>query len=96
MIRKIEIEFALPVEITDEDSRVIYEWVERKARQNQPEGWVHWAAEMGSKMHLSAIDARFLGKELDPEGPPSGEPIFDDSILYIGTAARERRGGEKD
>ena len=89
MITRIEIDFALPVELTAEEVRWINSFVQRIAKRHEPEGWVHWCAEYGSKPQLSQFDAVFLGKVPDPSAPMSGEPTFDDSVLYLATAARE-------
>ena len=89
MIRKIEVEFALPVELTDDEQRSICEMVQRIAKRHQPEGMVHWQFGCGSKPLFSQADCRFLGKPVDACQPETGEPTFDDEVFYIETAARE-------
>ncbi len=95
MIRKIEIAFALPVELTDEEMRKLCDFVQRIAKRHQPEGMVHWQSGCGSKPIFSQTDAMFLGKAVDPNAPASGEPTWDDEIFHIDTFAREIYPGEK-
>ncbi len=94
-IRKIEIEFALPVELTDEEQRTILDMVQAIAKRHQPEGMVHWQSGCGSKPIFSQADARFLGKPVDPNAPESGEPEWDDEVFHIETCAREAYPGER-
>jgi hypothetical protein len=93
--KRIEIDFALPVTLTDIETRQLCNLIQVIAKRHQPEGWVHWQSGCGSKPSFSQADARFLGKEVDLSMPESGEPTFDDSIFYIETTARERYPGEK-
>jgi len=46
---RIEIEFALPVTLTDEEMRQFCEIVQKIAKRHQPEGWVHWQSGCGGK-----------------------------------------------
>jgi hypothetical protein len=90
MIRSIEIEFALPVRLTDDETRWLERFTQVVAKRNEPAGWVHWASGFGSKPHFNAFDCGFLGKPFDPEGPAAGEePTFDTEVFYIETSARE-------
>ena len=89
MINKIEIDFALPVELTDREMQVLDSLIQRVAKRHEPAGMVHWCAECGDKPSFSQADAQFLGKTIDPNAPVTGEPTFDSSILYFATFARE-------
>ena len=89
MIRRIEIEFALPVELEDAECRDLCIMIEKIARRHQPEGWYHWQAGAGSKPHFSRADCIFLGKSPEPDAPDQGEPTFDDEVFHIETFARE-------
>lgn len=88
MIRKIEIEFAIPVELEDEEMRELDALVQRVAKRHEPEGHVHWCSGQGQKPLLSKADARFLKKEPRPDAPETGEPEWDPDILYIETSCR--------
>lgn len=89
MIKRIEIEFALPVEISDVQHVALDRVIDDICKKNCPEGWAFWPAGIGSKPTWSRMDALFLGKEPDPDAPDTGEPTFDDSILHVECAARE-------
>lgn len=88
-IHRIKIDFALPVELSDDEYRWFSDIVQRISKRHQPEGMVHWCAGQGSKPNFSQADQRFLGKEIDPDAPLSGEPTWDDTIYVIETCARE-------
>jgi|SRR6185312_15226776 len=88
-ITKIEIDFALPVTLTDGEMRRLCDFVQGVAKRHQPEGMVHWQSGCGQKPTFSQADCRFLGKPVDPNAPETGEPTFDDSIFHIETTARE-------
>lgn len=94
-IQSIGISFAVPVTITRDMERVLVEWIETLARAHQPEGCVHWLAEMGYRPRLSQSDARFLGRPVDADAPESGEPTFDHSALSYVTECRERYDDER-
>lgn len=95
MIRKIEIDFALPVELTKEEMQHLCNFAQTIAKRHEPEGMVHWQSGCGSKPSFSKADARFLGKEVNPDAPETGEPTFDDEIFYIETFAREAYPNER-
>ncbi len=94
MITKIEVDFALPVELTGDEMMQIHKIVDAAARRTETKELVHWASGIGSKPHLSLADSRFLGKEPEEGAPERGEPTFDDSVYYIETTARERYESE--
>lgn len=94
-IRKIEVSFAIPVEITDKEMMQLDGMIQTIAKRNQPDGYVHWCAECGSKPHWSKADGRIFGREVDEDAPELGEPTFDDDVLYFATCCRERYAGEK-
>jgi hypothetical protein len=94
-IRQIEVSFAIPVDVTDDEMQLLDGMIQRIAKRNQPEGFLHWCAEVGAKPRWSKTDARIFGLETDPDAPESGEPTFDDEVLYFATCCRERYEGEK-
>jgi len=94
-VRRIEIDFALPVELTDDEMRQLCNMVQVIAKRHQPEGWVHWQFGAGQKPVFSQADCRFLGKPISPDAPETGEPTFDEEVFYIETTAREAYPGEK-
>lgn len=86
----IEISFAIPVELSEQQEHRLYDLISDIARANTPDGHVHWLSSYGSKPQLSQADQRFMGKPVDPSAPQSGEPTFDDSVLYFETYCREQ------
>jgi hypothetical protein len=90
MVRKIEIQFAIPVELTDSEIRMLGDLTQKIAKRHEPPGYFHWSAGCGSKPHFSRADARFLGKEAEPDAPERGEPTFDDEVFCIETAIRQQ------
>lgn len=89
-VKRIEIDFAITVELSSLDQRMLCELVQRIAKENTPDGMVHWQFGIGSKPQFSQKDAIFLGKEVDPNTPLEGEPTFNDEIFFIETACREK------
>jgi len=91
-IEKIEVDFAIPAFISGEQMHRLANLIEEIARapKNTPVNGVHWQSGSGSKPQWSQFDAGFLGKKVDPKAPATGEPTFDDSILYFETSAREK------
>lgn len=89
-IRAIEISFAVPVQVTQRQQKLIHDMVSDivDAPWNQFEDGVHWPAGSGSKPQWSKADAAFLGKRTNPNAPDSGEPTFDDSVFTIESDAR--------
>lgn len=89
-LRKIEAEFAIPVYLSIEQERQLHNLLDdiTHALCNQPEGGTHWVMSYGSKPSYSQADLRFLGRPVDPNAPPSGEPTYDDEIFYFETHAR--------
>ncbi len=94
MINRIEVDFAIAVELTDEEMRTLHVLIQRVAKRHQPPGQVHWCSGTGSKPIFSQADSLFLGKPVDPDAPTSGEPAFDDSVLYFETTCREAYASE--
>jgi hypothetical protein len=68
-IRRIEVDFALPVELTDKEMQQICEIVNNAARRTETEEIVHWQSGCGSRPKFSKADALFLGKEADDDAP---------------------------
>ena len=90
MIQRIEVAFAVPVRLTDDQEHRLTDLIAEIARANTPAGHSHWLFSHGTKPIWSQADAAFLGKPVDPEAPESGEPSFDDAVLYFETAVREK------
>lgn len=95
-IHRIEIDFAIPVELTREHERFLLGMLDDVCKRNTPAGHVHWVFGHGFKPLWSQQDALFLGKTPDPNAPEAGEPAFDDSILSIETYCRERYPEERE
>lgn len=93
-VERVEIDFAIPVEITSDQHQRLAAIVQEIAKANCPDGWVHWASGFGDRPKWSKHDAEFLGKDADPDAPQSGEPTFEDSVYCIETSAREAWPGE--
>jgi hypothetical protein len=89
MITKIEIEFELPIELSDEEMQWLDKFCGRICKRECPDGWAFWSAGFGSRPNFSQADQRFLGKEVDPNAPAAGEPTWDDTVYHIDCAARE-------
>jgi hypothetical protein len=94
LIRRIEVNFAIPVDITDSEMQQLDSLIQTIAKRNQPSGYLHWCAECGSKPRWSKTDGRALGIEVSEDAPESGEPTFDDDVLYFATFCREKYEGE--
>ena len=88
-ITQIRIDFAIPVELTDEEMQALSGFVQDVCDRHCPEGWVYWQSGAGSMPVFSQSDAFFLGKEIDPNAPESGEPTFDHEVFHLDTSARE-------
>lgn len=90
MITKIEVSFALPVDLTDGEQQRIHEIVNDAARRTETPKFVHWASGSGYKPNWSKADCQIFGFKPTADSPETGEPTFDDSVFSIETAARER------
>lgn len=90
MRRRIEIDFAVPVIISDDQFRRLYDVISDITKANVPEGSVHWVFGYGDKAIFSQADCEFLGKPVDPNAPAKGEPEFDDTVLQFETFCREK------
>jgi hypothetical protein len=93
-ISKIEVNFALPVDLTDSEMRIIRDIANDAARRTETPERVHWAAGTGSKPNWSKTDCKIFGYEPTADSPESGEPTWDDSVYCIDTATRERYENE--
>lgn len=90
-IERIEVDFAIPVEVSSEQMERLSELIQEIAKSNEPDGHVHWLFGQGSKPMFSDADfAVFPDLKGGSSGEASGEPTFDDSILHLSTACRER------
>lgn len=89
-IQAIEIGFAIPVLMTQEQQRNLVAIADDiiDSPWNQPKEGVHWLAGTGSKPNWSQADSVFLGKYPDANAPASGEPTFDDTVFTIESCAR--------
>lgn len=102
-IHRIEVDFAVPVEVTSREQQQIAEIIEgicRRSEREDPEleGHCHWQSGCGSKLLFSARDAAFLGTEAAPPDrrPADGEePDVDSEVLAFTTASRELYPQEK-
>ena len=77
-IKRIEIEFAIPVVMTPALQRHLCNMVNAMARATETDEIVHWQAGCGSK----------------PIWNEPHEPTWDDSVYHIDTCARERYESE--
>lgn len=77
-IRRIEVNFAAPVELSDEQARAVHEIVSDLCAATETPETVHWPSSVGSK----------------PLWREPLEPTWDDSVYYIATCARERQASE--
>lgn len=93
-INKIEINFAIPVELTDAEMKVLDTIANDAARRTETAERVHWAAGCGSKPNWSKTDCAIFGYEPTADSPEAGEPTFNDDIFSIETATRERYQSE--
>lgn len=89
MIRRIEVDFAIPVELSVEHQKALALVIVDIIKANTPPGQVHWLFGFGSRPSFSQADAAFLGHAADPGAPATGEPTSDDSIYHMETACRD-------
>jgi len=90
-LTSIEVEFAIPVWLTQEQQRRLTDLLEEitKSPCNIPKEGVHWVSSMGVKPIWSKTDAVLMGLPVQPGAPETGEPLYDYDVLHIGTSARE-------
>lgn len=95
-VERIEVEFAIPVFLTIGQQSRLADLIEEIARspKNTPVNGVHWQSGCGSKPSWSRTDAALLGKTPAPDAPDTGEPSFDDDVLFFETSAREAHPSE--
>lgn len=89
-VRRIEVDFAYPVDISHEHYATLHDVIEKITAENVPEGHVHWLFGCGSKPVFSRADRRFMGLPDDPSAPEDGEPSWDHGILHFETACRPK------
>jgi hypothetical protein len=89
-VASFEMQFGTTTWITPGQMRRLYELFDEVVSSpvNQPVDGVHWLSGSGSKPHFSKADAAFLGKPVAPDAPDSGEPTFDNSVLFFESTAR--------
>ncbi len=90
-VSSIEVSFAIPVYITQEQQRALHDLLDSitDSPKNTPKEGVHWFSSSGAKPNYSAIDAGFLGVAPGPNPPADGEePTFDETVLCLSTSAR--------
>ena len=93
MMRKIEIEFPVDIEMPDmlaeERGELITYYICEPYKKEHPDR-VMWVSGHGAKMVCSRIDAAMLGKQEYDESIPDGdEPNFDESVYEISITERE-------
>jgi hypothetical protein len=88
VITKIEVLFAVPVELAESERRQLRDMADAIARRHQAPGRVHWASGCGSKPIFSQQDRGMVHPSLIGE-KAHGEPDWDDSIFFIETCERE-------
>ena len=93
-VKKIEVNFAIPVELTQAEMQLIDTIANDAARRTETDKVVHWAAGCGDKPNWSKTDCAIFGYEPTPDSPESGEPTFDSTIFCVETFARERYESE--
>lgn len=94
MIRKIEIELPIEMDVPDvvfmKIDELLTEYLCKPYKKEHPERTM-WVSGHGSKPSFSRIDAALLGKCEWDEGIPDGaEPRYDDSVYQISISERER------
>ncbi len=95
-MKRIEIEFAIDVEMTEAQEACLTNLVAEIATAHTPTGSVHWLAGGGLKPLWSEADvARFPDIGGGRNGKPNGEPDFDEETLYFRTECRTLYPGEK-
>lgn len=92
-LRSIEINFAIPVAMTQDMQRRLLSWIDELVSEpfNQPKEGVHWSSFIGGKLKFSDVDAALLGKPRcqDPDKPANGEePVSQDDVYCVETAAK--------
>ena len=94
-LRKIEVHFPIPVDLPEAFESALaglIDMVAGKYNKENPQR-IMWTAGFGAKPVWSKQDARFLGKETDPNAPEEGEPTFDASVYVIECEEREDTNG---
>lgn len=92
LYERIEMEFAIPVYVTQEQLRKAHELFNEICENpaNKPIDGVHWASGYGAKMiNLSQADAALLGKTIQPGAPPTGEPEWDEMTLHFESSVKK-------
>ena len=88
-MRRIEVEFAIDVEVSDEQDAQLYAVISDIVKANTPAGMVHWIVSGGHKPLWSDADvALFPDLGSGRSGRPSGEPDYDEDTYYLQTACR--------
>lgn len=95
-VRTIEIQFPCEVDTPEGWERALDALLDMVCKQYQKDHPfdVMWPSGYGSKPTWSKADAAFLGKDVNPNAPESGEPTWDDSVYQISMAAREDYYGD--
>lgn len=87
LYERIEMEFAIPVYVTQEQQRLLHELF-KGILQNPANihlDGVHWQNSHGPKPIWSQNDAEKLGKPPEPGAHVSGPPTWDENTLYFGS-----------
>ena len=96
LCEQIEIAFALPCYITQEQQHALWKIAREivESPVNQASGFVHWLSTTGCKTNWSKVDAALLGKKADANAPDAGEPTYDESIFVLESSFRAAHEGE--
>lgn len=92
-IRGIEVNFHIPVYMTQEQQRKLNNVVTEIINHpyNQPKGGVHWLCGIGAKLIMSDVDSALTQRAPtdDPRKPENGEePVHDDTVHCLDSFAR--------
>lgn len=77
-IQRIEVQFSIPVEMTNEEQQKLVQFIGNITRRSETPNIVHWPAGIGSK----------------PLWREPQEPNWDDLVFFIDCCARERYENE--
>lgn len=87
LYERIEMEFAIPVYVTQEQQRLLHELFNGILQNpaNVPLDGVHWQNAHGPKPIWSQKDMELLAKSATTGAQVSGPPTWDENTLYFGS-----------